>query len=363
MIEFSFPLKMVINCVLNAISHYDIDEDDFLDMVNAKLKKSQGVTLENIGDVQISNKETDSTNEEIDVAPIVPHCTPSTRVYTLDFLHYLTLCECGFEMPNNFAAQQKPAYKPKFQNSVEFRPLSSSDGVCFNKSAQPIQRGDSAWNPKKDRKEVSELDKKIGEIKSDVNKIAPENEAKITKRVVENITEECLPSVICFFFGDGLLSTNIREIYARLCCRLHEKFKSFQKLLLLQSQKVFEQHSVIPEGTDTEVMIEKMKMRLCVGVFMVDLLRVQLITANVVVLCIGTLMKGAPDEYSVCHVADIMIFAIPLVKTKVSLGKLKENCEQLKELYDDEKLTNRAKFKVEELMTIVGKYKLLNQKF
>ncbi len=128
--------------------------------------------------------------------------------------------------------------------------------------------------------------------------------------------------------------------------------------MLTKSQKEFE--IVISEDLEDEEIVNKMKKRISVGIFMVELLKAKMITVKVIILCVGRLIEK-PAEYDVCHACDILRLTIPLVKTRngVVNKEITKYCNILKDLNTKNLLTNRSKFKVDELLTVVSNHKIM----
>ena len=281
---------------------------------------------------------------------------PRPKTYTIRFLQRLLVPNAdssAVQFLNTGSEEQI-----KLVLSKKREPLKKND--YLSKSSPVVSGSDSAsWAPpKREKKIVSELDSKLNKIRSDINKLAPSNYEKLSARICESITEECLSSISIFFFGEGLLQTAVRETYSKLCFELCQKFPLFCEILYTQCKKEF--NVVLDEDLEDELIIKTMKKRISVGQFVVELFRNNAFKISAVIDCIKILLDyNKPLEYNVCHAVEIIM---AVMNSGVSIKIIKKTspyCDTLNKYYTDNLLTNRAKFKVEEMVAIAKAKKIL----
>ena len=274
------------------------------------------------------------------------------RTYTLEFVRLLTekggdgssleLNKVGTELPNQTF------------NNKKFR---KNDNFFQLKESAPVPpRGDNAWTPGKDLKNQKESDIKLKKIRSDLNKISPENEKKIASRICDEISEDCISELIPIFFDRGIWEQKYREIYARICSTLNTKFpKLFISMLCNQCQKEFEVH--IDAEEDDEIIITAMKRRMGAIHFILEMLRVKILTPAIIFLCIEKILRpetegGIINEYNICHTAELLSTVIPIIKNGATLKKLSPTIKIIKELGGKQFVSQRAKFKIEDALKV-----------
>jgi hypothetical protein len=276
------------------------------------------------------------------------------RTYTLEFLKLLTekggnqsldLNKIGTELPR----QNPNSYNKKFHKHNEYLPM---------KETIHVPRGENAWTPGKDLKNQGEAEIKLKKIRSDLNKISPENEKTIATRICEEISEECISELVPIFFDKGIWEQKYREIYARICSDLNKKFpKIFIAVLCTQCQKEFEVQ--IDMDADDEIIVMAMKRRIGAIHFILEMLRVRLLTPPIIFLCIEKILKPDPEEgiiseYDICHTAELLITVIPIFKKGATLKKLSPTIKIMKELDKNQFVSQRAKFKIEDVIKVWG---------
>jgi len=278
------------------------------------------------------------------------------RTYTLEFLKLLTekggdqsldLNKIGTEMPR----QNPNGYNKKFYKHNEFLPM--------KEPTAPIPRGENAWTPGKDCKNQGEAEIRLKKIRSDLNKISPENEKKVATRICEEISDECISELVPIFFDKGIWEQKYREIYARICSELNKKFpKIFLAVLCAQCQKEFEVH--INRDEDDEIIVMAMKRRIGAIHFILEMLRVRLLTPAIIFLCIEKVLKpdteeGIISEYDICHTAELLVTVIPIFKNGATLKKLSPTIKVMKDLDKKQFVSQRAKFKIEDAIKVWDK--------
>jgi hypothetical protein len=290
------------------------------------------------------------------------------KAYTLEFLQQF---EKNAELKlSGVGTKDAPSfYKPKIFDQSEYivkNRLGASDPLL------PVSRKEQKWNAKK---EMTELDLQLQKIKSDYNKLNIENEEKISTRICENFTKECIcTDFMVFFFGEGCLNQKYREMYARLCQKLDKQYPDiFKKALICQCQKEFEIRA--NEDMDDEEIIGIMKKRMSVGYFIIELYKVKIITTPIIIMCLTWLLNCSkaiqandyklmnyterPHDYDVCHTIDMLLGVIPLISNVKVLNKYNCFCLILQKYYTDKLLGCRNVFKVEELLKLTKQKKML----
>lgn len=305
------------------------------------------------------------------------------RVYTLEFLQALMektdvplgLPKIGSESPKvQHASAPKGKYKPKIQlnhgytqtpeENTQQRDIVRSN-IQMLQAPSVTQRGENAWIPTKSKKEVEDdpVKVKLTKLRSHLNKISPDNEQIISDRICEEIIEECVCELIPIFFDKGVWEQKYREIYARLCIKLSEKFPGvFMSSLLKHTRHEFETR--VSEDEDDDVISLAMKRRSGAIYFIVEMLKVKLLKPEVVVLCINKILRPDEDaiksDYDVCHTAEMLIIAVPIIKNKETLAKLGLTLEYIKKLHTSQRISQRVKFKIDDAVKVFGDQK--NQK-
>jgi hypothetical protein len=222
-------------------------------------------------------------------------------------------------------------------------------------STPPVSRGENAWIPTKSKKtEDDPLRIKLNKIRSDLNKISPDNEDIISDRICEESAEECIIELIPTFFDKGVLEQKYREIYARLCVKLNTKFPTaFIPALLKHCQHEFE--IVVSEDDEEYEVLQVMKRRIGAIHFIVEMLKVKLLKPDILLLCIDKILKPSSSsngkekcEQDVCHVSELIIIATPIIKNKGVLTKLRPTIDLIDNLHKYQFLSQRSKFKIED---------------
>ncbi len=271
----------------------------------------------------------------------------------------------------------KGKYKPRgidVENGKENVMIPSRDIVRSQNTIAPTPpvtrearesiRGENAWVPTKSKKAEDDPTKiKLNKIRSDLNKISPDNEDVISDRICEGLTEECIAEIIPTFFDKGVWEQKYREIYARLCVKLSEKFPTtFIPALLKHCQHEFEIRA--SEDDEDDVVMQIMKRRIGAIHFIVEMLKVKLLKPDIVLLCIDKILKIAEndeksehDEHDICHASELIIIATPIIKNKGVLAKLQNSIDLIKELHEHQFLSQRSKFKIEDAVKVYNMHK------
>lgn len=291
---------------------------------------------------------------------------------------HINLPDCSTILEDKTIYRVRKNYTPtlSFTKSLEFSKKSyvKNDGTStLSVSSPAIPRSETAWNPKKDRKETTEIDQLLGKIKGDFNKISNSNESKITENICSAITEECILYIIPFIFDKGSWDQKFREIYARLCVKINEKFpQTFQTQIVNQCQKEFSSTNLpqaqdiivgsSQDDEDNDKIMRFMKRRMGIGYFIVDLMKVNLIDPRIVLLCITSLLKSANNENTrnddIYHASEMIITVIPEIKKDTILKKYIPIFQGFL-LFKKMNLPQRIVFKVEEVIELGKKKKIL----
>jgi hypothetical protein len=227
-------------------------------------------------------------------------------------------------------------------------------------STPSTSRGENAWVPTKSKKaEDDPIKIKLNKIRSDLNKISPDNEEIISDRIREELVEECITEIIPTFFDKGVWEQKYREIYARLCVKLNAKYPTvFIPALLKHCQHEFEVK--VSEDDEEEDVMQVMKRRIGAIYFIVEMLKVKLIKPDIILLCIDKILKPTENsekcEQDVCHVSELIIIATPIIKNKVVLNKLRPTIDTIKNLHEHQFLSQRSKFKIEDAVKMYNTY-------
>lgn len=312
----------------------------------------------------------------IDVQPDV-YGIPHHRVYTLRFLQCLLISNDNspiFVSTTDNVLVSSPNKKQPSPCRVRatITPSSSLLSTIKSSKSSPIITHKSdiigSWNPKREKKIVSESDEKLNKIRSDINKLAPENCDKLINRLCDTITqdEECLTYTASLFFGDGLFK--FKECYAKLCLELWKKFpnNSFQDIILSQCQKEFEAKLTLDEDLEDDVIVSLMKTRIHIVYFMIELVKSRVLMLDSLELCVKKLVNRTvnadmPNDFDVCHAVEILLIIIPLIieHDKRKLNTVSPYCKALYQHFKNGTLSIRAKFKVEDLIIVAKNNKLI----
>lgn len=323
------------------------------------------------------------TNSIVDVQPDV-YGVPHHHVYTLRFLQCFLVSNDNSNMFVNTSdnvlvstPNKKPITPYKVKTHLNQPNITNSSSAISNvktsKSLPMItHRSDivGSWNPKREKKIVSELDEKLHKIRSDINKLAPDNCNKLINRLCETITQdgECLTYTASLFFGEGLFKLVIRECYAKLSLELWKNFEtiSFQDIILEQCHKEFDLKLNIDEDIEDDVIVSLMKTRIHILYFMVELVKTNVLGFDSLELCIKklaerTLKDERPNDFDICHVTEIILIIIPLIieSDKRKLDMLSPYCKIVYQHFKNGKLSTRSKFKVEDLIIVAKNNKLI----
>jgi hypothetical protein len=223
-------------------------------------------------------------------------------------------------------------------------------------STTVVPRGENAWVPTKSKKEETDPTKiKLNKIRSDLNKISPDNEDIISDRICEELVEECITELIPTFFDKGVWEQKYREIYARLCVKLNAKYPTvFIPALLKHCQHEFE--IKVSEDDEDDIVLQVMKRRIGAAHFIVEMLKVKLLKPDIILLCIDKILKVSENsekcEQDVCHVSELIIIATPIIKNKGVLIKLRPTIDIIKNLHEHQFLSQRSKFKIEDAVKV-----------
>lgn len=276
------------------------------------------------------------------------------RTYTLEFVRLLTEKGGDGSLELNKIGSELPRQQNLYANkNTKFR---KHDDFFSVKETPPVPRGENAWAPNKDRKDQDETKSKINKIRSDLNKISPENEKTVASRICDEISEECIPVLIPIFFDKGVWEQKYRELYARICLTLNTKFpKIFIASLCAHCQKEFEIQ--INKDEDDEVIVVAMKRRIGAIHFILEMFRIRLMNPAIIFLCIDKILKPDPEEgiineYDICHTSELLITVLPIIKNGATLKKLSPTIKIIKELDKKQFVSQRAKFKIEDALKV-----------
>lgn len=276
------------------------------------------------------------------------------RTYTLEFVRLLTEKGGDGSLELNKIGSELPRQQNLYANkNTKFR---KHDDFFSVKETPPVPRGENAWAPNKDRKDQDETKSKINKIRSDLNKISPENEKTVASRICDEISEECIPVLIPIFFDKGVWEQKYRELYARICLTLNTKFpKIFIASLCAHCQKEFDIQ--INKDEDDEVIVVAMKRRIGAIHFILEMFRIRLMNPAIIFLCIDKILKPDPEEgiineYDICHTSELLITVLPIIKNGATLKKLSPTIKIIKELDKKQFVSQRAKFKIEDALKV-----------
>jgi len=242
------------------------------------------------------------------------------------------------------------------------RQISAADRSDSWKSASSI-------NTTRPKKQLSNIDEKLLNIRSDLNKIAPENEQKIISRVCENITEECFEKIIPFFIEKCAWDFKYHKSLGKLCLSLNDKFlETFKKILIQQCQEEFKNE--INENWEDEEISKFTKRRSGIITFLVELLKIKLINPTVILLCIDCMINVNSTisiERNINHTAEMLKICIPVIY-QINVEPIKNNIFSnfselflyLSKLLENKKIiSNRVQFNVIDTINIGKKFSII----
>lgn len=205
------------------------------------------------------------------------------------------------------------------KNTVNLTTNLSTNIICSPADKSNSWKAPEIINISRPKKQLSDIDERLSNIRSDLNKIAPENEQKIISRVCENITEECFVKIIPFFIEKCAWDFKYQVIYGKLCTTLNEKFtETFKKALIQQCQEEFKNE--IDENWEDDEILKFTKKRSGIITFLIELLKVKLINPTIILLCIDCMINcnnintsSVYTERNINHTAEILKICIPVI--------------------------------------------------
>ena len=299
---------------------------------------------------------------------------PVPRTYTLSFLQKFSEKKTDEDNSQELFESNAEKYKPaqvintnKF-NHKQYANITGSSST-FKRSHHEVtsrpqnvtkahSRGENAWTPGKDAKSCNESETLVKKVRSDLNKISPENEIVISERICGIVTEDIIPLIIPVIFDKAVWEKKYYGIYSRLCFKLHNQFPNiFRKSLVTHCQKEFEVQMDSVDDDDIGVVALR---RLGSLLFIVELYKNTLINMQVIFVCISTLLKIKEgnstieylNDYDICHSADVLIVTLPLIDNPKLVSKFSSFVEFLGNITKHQKISSRAQFKIEDLLEL-----------
>jgi hypothetical protein len=237
-----------------------------------------------------------------------------------------------------------------------------------SKSYPPIKRGENAWIPSVAGGAASAADDAavraaaLKSINSDLNKLTDANFDTISKRVVDNLTEEIIPDFAPIMFDKAVWDDKYRKMYARLCVMIQDKIESLRRPLIMQCQIEF--NKPIPEVESDSpsaesaaehkyAVIKWKKRRLGTIHFIVELLKVRIVHPKVVIACLYGLLGHETTEPigdDVFHAAELLVITKGVLPSKFITPPV----ARLGEFLEAGKLKTREKFKVQDTLKLYG---------
>lgn len=254
----------------------------------------------------------------------------------------------------------------------------SYDNTFGHKNTDVYERGEinpNIWQPKK---ECNEKDKTLKKIRGDLNKIDINNEKVISERVCGLITEDIVENIIPIFFDKAVWEQKFREIYANLCLDINNKIPDiFKRSLICHCQKLFE-ITIDKDSLEDDVFLLAMKKRLGILNFIVELLKKNLVSPQVILSCLSSLLKFNKDcaysgteldEYDISHSAELLLLLHPhtvnnrnvisyicIIKNTAVSKKLGIYFKFLSDINNNKvdgiRVSQRVKFKIEDTLKV-----------
>lgn len=224
---------------------------------------------------------------------------------------------------------------------------------------------EEAWTPGRFRQDNK--DPKVAAIRligGKLNKMAESNYDKMSVDIVSTLVPEYIEDFIPMIFDKAIWDVKFRHMYAKLCLELLKKFgkDAFGKPLLIQCQAEFTKRIPTEPETDDgdeydeyEHQVNMWKKRRLGGIhFIAELLKVRIITPNIIVVCLHDLLKHSPVEPiadNVQHAAELLSLCRGhMGETEVEATS--PTVQRLATFLKAGKLPFREKFKVEDTLAL-----------
>jgi len=294
------------------------------------------------------------------------------RTYTIRFLQKFSE-KCTQELFDSNAETRVPApmrgplskssSAVPNHNGPPYKKNISNETIFFSPKRDPpppVVRSENAWIGAKFGKEHTEFDMNINKIRSDLNKISIENGDSLSTRICDNTTDEYLETVNTLIFQKAEREIKFHSIYANLCVMLNSKFREkFMELLLKQCKEGLTLK--LSDDDEDETIILAVKNRLGAISFIIELLKKKIVNPKSVLECMEILSESINDsgmfrEHNICHTCEMLILTVPEIKT---VSMLKKFIPFFNRLIKIDSVSTRTKFKIEEVLAIGNRYKLL----
>ena len=281
--------------------------------------------------------------------------SPREKTYTLRFLQRL-FDKSSPEQIDTVIPRSIPKQHPQpINNSSGIFKTSSSGYFSPKREYVPVVRSENAWIGHKLGKEQSESEILLGKLRSDLNKLSPENEDTIITRVCEGATTDNLESIMSMIFEKIARETKFHISYANLCAKIYTIFPLITQLISKHYERCHDLK--ISDDDEDDTIALAIKNRAGTIEFARELLRRKLVAiASLVKVVDNLLLSAETGEYNICHLCDLLILAIPEIKNKKSL---KSFAPYLKKLSSTSSKSTRVKLKIEGAIEIGKTYKLI----
>lgn len=175
------------------------------------------------------------------------------------------------------------------------------------KPAEPLVRSENAWVPTHERtSDEKDNVKTLRAISGKLNKMTEDNHERMIDSIIEELTGDLVPEFVVTIFNKAVWDDSFRHMYATLCVKLMKKFgpAKFGKPLLSQCQVEFKTpRPTKPDTADADELQEyeyeaaKWKGRRLGGLqFIVELLKVKIVTPKVIEICLDYLLSHDPSH-------------------------------------------------------------------
>ena len=284
------------------------------------------------------------------------------RAYTLRFIQRFYE-KSSPEQLDNYSGVRAPSSKSPFgfpsgSPSCAPRvntPLKSSGYFSPKREYVPVVRSENAWIGHKLGMSFSESEILLNKIRSDLNKLSPDNEDTIITRICESVSADNLECIVSIIFEKVAREVKFHVSYANLCSKIYSTFP-----LITQSinTKYEECHDlkVSDDDEDDEIALA-VKNRAGIIGFTKELLKRKLVALSSISKVLDNLLSSSETgEYNICHASELLIIITPEIKNKKSL---KQFGVYFKKLSMHTTKSTRVKMKIEDALNIGKIHKLL----
>lgn len=348
--SFTFEDFSKIACL--TAKQFGIDEDNFM----ASLKK-------NFADDSIQKKK--------------------KRTYTIEFLKsYKHLHpECHPQLKNElfeYPEISSSVYKP----AAFFKCFGSLEGDK-NKDLGTSVIGNEGERDWRTRTEItskfhkqhktdttsSEHALKLKTIKSNINKLSPSNQEKLTSNVIEALNpdpnSELIQETVTAIFSRGTYERpEARYIHANFCVNMIANFSSFKNQIFDYCQLQFE--PTLSEDDDDEDISKFVAKRSGLISFLSELLKVKIITPKVIKMSIEMLedainlkcISESPRlrDINLCHICELIDIVIVVIKSVNVKKQFEEPVKKLKDILSKNGCSTRLQLRINDTLELSKKY-------